>query len=64
MRKLILELFSLMFLIVLSADLLYLYYNGQWYDPYPGIEIAELVLLCLIPVFAIIKFYFFLRGEK
>jgi hypothetical protein len=33
------------FLVVLSLDILYLYYRGAWYDPYKFIEISEVVLL-------------------
>jgi hypothetical protein len=34
-----------LFFSVLSADLLYLYYNGCWYDPYKFIENTEVVML-------------------
>ncbi|GAI55157.1 unnamed protein product, partial [marine sediment metagenome] len=32
MRRLFINLFEDMFLIVLASDLLYLYYAGAWYD--------------------------------
>ena len=37
--------FLMAFLVILSLDILYLYYSGAWYDPYKFIEITEVVLL-------------------
>ena len=36
--------------VALSADLLYLYYTGCWYDPNPVIETTEVVLLYCLAV--------------
>ena len=44
-------------LIVLSADLIYLYFAGAWYDPRVAIEIAEVILLCFISLFGIWRFF-------
>ena len=51
--KLGIQLFADLLLIVLSADLLYLYHAGAWSDPNGGILLAELVLLSLIILFGI-----------
>ena len=37
--------FTGMFLSVLAADLLYLYYIGVWHDPIRLIEVSEIVVL-------------------
>lgn len=51
-------------LMVLSGDLLYLYYKGAWYDPFYWIEISEVVLLYLILAFGLVRFYFHIRRTK
>ena len=40
--------FTGMFLSVLAADLLYLYYIGVWHDPIRLIEVAEIVILYIL----------------
>lgn len=37
-------------LLVLSADLIYLYWAGAWYDPNRVIEVSELVVLSVLCV--------------
>ena len=54
--ELVIQLLADILLIVLAADLLYLYYTGAWSDPNRGILLAELVLLSLIIPFGIWKF--------
>lgn len=44
-------------LIVLSADLIYLYFAGGWYDPRVAIEIAEVILLCFISLFGVWRLF-------
>ncbi len=46
--KRILGLATGLFLSVLAADLLGLYYYGRWYDPNPLIEMSEVVILYII----------------
>ena len=53
--ELAIQLFADKLLIVLSADLLYLYHMGAWSDPNRGILLAELVALSLIIPFGIWK---------
>lgn len=43
------------FLSVLAANLLYLYYAGAWYDPIVWIEKTEVVLLYIIFVMGIVQ---------
>jgi len=51
-------------LVVLSADILYLYYSGAWYDPYTLIEITEVVLLYVLLVVGTIQIVYKLRDLK
>lgn len=51
MIRLTVELLLAMMLAVTSADLLYLYYGGHWYDPIRWIEVFEVVM-----------FWFFILG--
>ena len=51
-------------LVALSADILYLYYSGAWYDPYKLIEITEVVLLYVLLVVGTIPIVFKLRDLK
>lgn len=49
------------FLVVLSADLLYLYHSGYWYDPIRAIEIVE---VCLLYFFIGLGILAIIRGIK
>lgn len=40
-------------LLVLTSDLLYLYYIGAWSDPLKAVELAEVVILWAIIPFAL-----------
>ena len=51
-------------LVVLSADVLYLYYSGAWYDPYVFIEISEIVLLYSFSLIGIVRIVYKLREIK
>lgn len=42
-------------LVVLSADILYLYYSGAWYDPIILIEISEVALLYLFSIVGTVR---------
>ncbi len=53
--KRILGLLTGIFLSVLSADLLYLYYAGTWREPIRWIEASEIVMLYIIFVLGIIQ---------
>ena len=43
--KHLIEIITDTLLIILPADLLYLYFMGAWYDPIRAIEVTELVIL-------------------
>jgi len=47
-KRFILEILLAVMLVVTSADLLYLYFDGAWYDPNRGIEVSELVCLGIL----------------
>jgi len=51
-------------LVVLSADILYLYYSGAWYDPNILIEISEVVLLYLFTIVGTVRIFLKLRELK
>ena len=51
-------------LVVLSADILYLYYSGAWYDPYLFIEISEVVLLYSFSLVGIVRIVYKLKELK
>ena len=42
-------------LVATASNLLYLYYNGAWYDPCQAIEIAEVVVLYALTVGGLIN---------
>jgi len=46
--KYILSIGKTLLILILSADLLYLYYSGFWYDPNPIIELTEVAILWII----------------
>ena len=48
--KYILSIGKTLLLLILSADLLYLYYSGFWYDPNPIIELTEITILWIIAI--------------
>jgi hypothetical protein len=52
------------FLVILSLDILYLYYRGAWYDPYRFIEISEVVLLYAFSVVGTIRIIIKFRELK
>ena len=60
----IIDVFLMGVLVVLAADLLYLYYSGAWYDPYAFIEISEIVLLYLFTIFGTLRIIHILRELK
>lgn len=60
----ILDAFLMGFLVILSADVLYLYYSGAWYDPYILIEISEVVLLYLFSIIGTVRIVLKLRELK
>jgi uncharacterized membrane protein YqjE len=60
----IMDAFLMAFLVILSLDILYLYYCGAWYDPYKFIEISEVVLLYAFSVIGTIRIIFKLRELK
>jgi len=49
-------------LILLPADLIYLYFAGAWYDSRVAIEIAEVVLLCFISLFGVWRLFRYSKG--
>ena len=52
------------FLVILSLDILYLYYRGAWYDPYKFIEITEVVLLYAFSIIGTVRIIVKLRELK
>jgi len=61
MRNLIAELMATAMTIVLSADLLYLFYKKAWYDPIKLIEVSELIMLYSFIILGISWFIFRVR---
>ncbi|MBI4304534.1 MAG: hypothetical protein HY665_09400 [Chloroflexi bacterium] len=59
--KVIMEVVINTALIALPGDLLYLYIVGSWYDPIEVVEITELVILSLLPVIGLFRFYALFR---
>ena len=45
MIRFVVEITLVLMLAVTSADILYLYYRGAWYDPVKAIEVVEIVLM-------------------
>ena len=63
--KYILSIGKTLLLLILSADLLYLYYSGSWHDPNPIIELAEVAILWTIAICsASATLITFVRGVK
>jgi peptidoglycan biosynthesis protein MviN/MurJ (putative lipid II flippase) len=60
----ILDLVIMAVFVILSIDILYLYYNGAWYDPYRFIEISEVLLLYALSILGIIRIILKLRELK
>ena len=44
-------------LVCLSGDLLYLYWAGAWYDPILWIEITEIIMLWLVTIIGLFRFW-------
>ena len=63
MKEAFLEFVTDMLLIVLSADLLLLYFMGGWSDPNPIILWSELIALVAIIGFAIYRFHRYITRE-
>jgi len=53
MTEKIINLLISAWLFVMCVDLLYLYYNGAWYDPIQWVETTEVILLFVIGVFSL-----------
>jgi membrane protein YdbS with pleckstrin-like domain len=60
----IMDVLLMAFLVILSLDILYLYYRGAWYDPYKFIEISEVVLLYAFSVVGITRIIIKFRELK
>jgi membrane protein YdbS with pleckstrin-like domain len=60
----ILDIFFMVVFVILSLDILYLYYTGAWYDPYKFIEISEVFLLYAFSVIGIIRIILKFRELK
>lgn len=57
----ILDLVLMAVFVILSLDMLYLYYSGAWHDPYKIIEISEVLLLYAFSIFGIVRIVLKLR---
>ncbi|MBA7682125.1 hypothetical protein ES703_90471 [subsurface metagenome] len=60
----ILDLVLMAVFVILSLDILYLYYSGAWYDPYKIIEISEVLLLYAFSIIGIVRIILKLRELK
>jgi hypothetical protein len=60
----ILDILLMAVFVILSLDILYLYYSGAWYDPYKIIEILEVILLYSFSVIGIVRIVLKLRELK
>jgi peptidoglycan biosynthesis protein MviN/MurJ (putative lipid II flippase) len=60
----ILDLVLMAIFVILSLDILYLYYSGAWYDPYRFIEISEVLLLYAFSIIGIVRIILKLRELK
>jgi len=60
----ILDLVLMAVFVILSLDILYLYYSGAWYDPYKAIEISEVLLLYAFSIIGIVRIILKLRELK
>lgn len=60
----ILDLVLMGVFVILSLDILYLYYSGAWYDPYKIIEISEVLLLYAFSVIGLVRIILKLRELK
>lgn len=60
----ILDLVLMAILVILSIDMLYLYYSGAWYDPYKIIEISEIILLYALSILGVFRIILKLREFK
>jgi len=63
-KKIWSEVFVTAFLFWMPIDLLYLYYTGGWWEPIRVIEISEIILLYLMPVFAIVRYVLILKDAR
>ena len=57
------DLLSDVLLVILSADILYLYFAGGWYEPNLIILTAELIALFTIAIWGIFRFYTLITKE-
>ena len=60
----ILDLDIMAIFVILSLDILYLYYSGAWYDPYKIIEVSEVLLLYVFSIIGIVRIVLKLRELK
>ena len=58
------EIITVTALIWLPINLLYLYYNGAWYEPNVFILTAELLMLYAYPVFGIWRLISYIRRAR
>ena len=63
-RKDFVEILTDAVVIWLPIDLLYLYFAGSWYEPIKVILYSELVLLFALPIFGVLRVYFYIRCIK
>jgi len=63
-KKFIIEILIAIMLVVTSGDLLYLYFDGAWYDPNRGIEISEVVCLCIFICLGLFYLVHRIRGIR
>ena len=60
----ILDILLMAIFVILSLDILYLYYSGAWYDPYTIIEVSEVLLLYAFSIIGIVRIVLKFRELK
>ena len=60
----VVDVFLMAIFVILSVDILYLYYSGAWYDPFKFIEILEVLLLYAFSIIGIVRIVLKLRDLK
>lgn len=63
-KEILVECCTDLLIVVLSADLLYLYFAGAWYEPIRLLRVLELVLLFFAVAFGCWRFASFVKRKR
>ena len=63
-NRFVIELLLSLMLMVTSGDLLYLYFDGAWYDPNKVVEVSEVVCLIALVCFGAYYFVYKVRAMR